>query len=64
MSSLSRLLKEEKAQTSLEYLYLTAFSVGIIAIIAILLNDVMAIQERARSKVVNYKDQVFRIVAK
>ncbi|MCD4739722.1 hypothetical protein K8R43_00865 [archaeon] len=57
------LLKEEKAQTSLEYLYLTAFAVGVVAIIAILINDVMTIQARAESKVNNYKDEVFRIIA-
>lgn len=62
MPSLSELLKEEKSQTSLEYLYLTAFAVGIVAVIAILINDVMAVQKRAESKVMNYKDEVFRII--
>lgn len=61
MPSLSDLLEEEKAQTSLEYLYLTAFAVGTVAVIALLINDVLTIQERAASKVSNYKDEVFRI---
>ncbi len=62
MPSLSDLLREEKSQTSLEYLYLTEFAVGIVAIVAVLINDVMAIQKRAESKVMNYRDEVFRIV--
>lgn len=62
LDSLSKLLPEEKSQSSLEYLYLTAFAVGIVAIVAILLNDVLAIQERAKNKVIAYKKEVFRII--
>lgn len=64
MSSLSELSREEKSQTSLEYLYLTGFAVGIVAIVAVLVNDVMAIQQRAESKVMNYKDEIFRITTR
>ena len=59
---LSRLSVEQRSQSSLEYLYLTAFAVGIVAIVAILLNDVLAIQERAKNKIIAYKSEVFRMI--
>ena len=46
----------------MEYLYLTAFAVGIVAIIALLMNDIIAIQQRSRSKIQAYRDLLFRII--
>ncbi|MCD6414078.1 MAG: hypothetical protein J7L23_00425 [Candidatus Diapherotrites archaeon] len=62
MPSMLELVSEEKSQSSLEYLYLTAFAVGIVAVVAILLNDILSIQERAKNKVIAYKEDVFRMI--
>jgi nitrogen regulatory protein PII-like uncharacterized protein len=61
MNDWKSLSSEEKAQTSLEYLYLTAFTVGIVTIVALLINDVIAIQDRAKNKVASYRTEIFRI---
>ena len=53
-----RLPREERAQSSLEYLYLTAFVVGLAAITAILVTDVMAIQGQAKDRVAGIRDKI------
>ncbi|MFC2174663.1 hypothetical protein ACFLQ2_02225 [archaeon] len=53
-----RLLREERAQTSLEYLYLTAFVIGLAAVTAVLVTDVMHIQEQARDRVADVRDKL------
>ncbi|MCK4327975.1 MAG: hypothetical protein KAW41_05950 [Candidatus Diapherotrites archaeon] len=53
-----RLLREERAQTSLEYLYLTAFVIGLAAITAVLVTDVMNIQAQARDRVADIRDRL------
>ena len=53
-----RLLREERAQTSLEYLYLTAFVIGLAAITAILVTDVMSIQGQAQERVAEARDKL------
>ena len=46
----------EKSQASLEYLYLTAFVIGLVAVTAILLQDILRIQEQAKEKIMEYRD--------
>jgi len=53
-----RLLREERAQTSLEYLYLTAFVIGLAAVTAILVTDVMSIQGQAQERVAEARDKL------
>ena len=53
-----RLLREQKAQTSLEYLYLTAFVIGLAAITAILVTDVLHIQTQATDRVASIRDKL------
>ena len=53
-----RLLKEQKAQTSLEYLYLTAFVIGLAAVTALLVTDVLHIQNQAKDRVALARDSL------
>jgi len=48
----------DKAQVSLEYLYLTAFVIGLAAISAILLQDILKIQGQARDEISVYRDDL------
>ncbi len=59
-----RLLREEKAQTSLEYLYLTAFVIGLAAITAFLVTDVLAIQNQAKDRVGNIRAELIGKITK
>jgi len=52
------LASEEKGQTSLEYLYLTAFVIGLAAVTALLVTDVLQVQEQAREKLIEYRNRV------
>ncbi len=49
---------DDRGQTSLEYLYLLAFVVGLAAVVALLVNDVLAIQQRAEGKIEYYRDHI------
>jgi hypothetical protein len=53
-----RLLREQRAQVSLEYLYLTAFAVGLAAVTAILVTDVLHIQDQARDRVADVRNRL------
>jgi len=53
-----KLPHEQKAQTSLEYLYLTAFVIGLAAITATLVTDVLHIQEQAKGRVAEIRDRL------
>ncbi len=49
---------DDRGQTSLEYLYLLAFVVGLAAVVALLVNDVLAIQQRAKGKIEMYRNHI------
>lgn len=51
---------DEKSQTSLEYLYLTSFVIGLAAITALLVQDIIAIQEQAKEKITDYRERLLR----
>jgi len=53
-----RLPRGQKAQTSLEYLYLTAFVIGLAAITAMLVTDVLHIQDQAKGRVAEIRDKL------
>ncbi|MBN3037241.1 MAG: hypothetical protein JW834_02235 [Candidatus Diapherotrites archaeon] len=54
----------ERAQASLEYLYLTAFVIGLAAVTALLVQDILAIQNQAKNKICTYRAFVLsKIVA-
>ena len=53
-----KLPREQKAQTSLEYLYLTAFVIGLAAITAMLVTDVLHIENQAKSRVSDIRDRL------
>ena len=55
---LSTIMLGDKAQVSLEYLYLTAFVIGLAAIAAILLQDILRIQGQARDDIAVYRDDL------
>ena len=55
---IKELLKEQKSQATVEYLYLTAFVIAIAAIAALLLQDIMTIQDQTRRKIDQYRDEV------
>jgi multisubunit Na+/H+ antiporter MnhC subunit len=59
-----RLASDERGQTSLEYLYLTAFVIGLAAVTALLVTDVLQVQEQAKQKLVDYRDRVLNKVLK
>jgi multisubunit Na+/H+ antiporter MnhC subunit len=59
-----RLASDERGQTSLEYLYLTAFVIGLAAVTALLVTDVLQVQEQAKDKLVDYRDRVLNKVLK
>ncbi len=49
---------DDRGQTSLEYLYLLAFVVGLAAAVALLVNDLLAIQSRAKTKLDYYRAHI------
>ncbi len=49
---------DDSGQSSLEYMYLLAFVVGLAAVVALVVNDVLAIQQRAQSKITYYRNHV------
>ena len=49
---------DDRGQTSLEYLYLLAFVVGLAAAVALLVNDLLAIQSRAKTKLEYYREHI------
>ncbi len=53
-----RLPRGQRAQTSLEYLYLTAFVIGLAAITAMLVTDVLHIQEQAKARVAEIRGRL------
>lgn len=53
-----RLPREQTAQTSLEYLYLTAFVIGLAAVTATLVTDVLHIQQQAKDRVAEIRDRL------
>ena len=52
------LLEERRSQTSLEYLYLTSFVIGLAAITALLVQDILAIQKQAQGRIEGYRERV------
>ncbi len=52
------LAADDRGQTSLEYLYLTAFVIGLAAVTALLVTDVLQVQEQAREKLIYYRDRL------
>ncbi len=52
------LASDERGQTSLEYLYLTAFVIGLAAVTALLVTDVLQVQDQAREKLVDYRNRL------
>ena len=55
---IKKFLKEEKAQASLEYLYLTAFVVALAAVAALLLQSILEVQEEVRAILQDYRDKI------
>lgn len=55
-----RLLERERSQTSLEYLYLTAFVIGLAAVIAMLIQNMVTIKDTARDKIEVYRDDIIK----
>ena len=49
---------DDRGQTSLEYLYLLAFVVGLAAVVALMINDVLAIQQRAQGKITYFRNHI------
>jgi hypothetical protein len=54
----TRIFADEKAQAALEYLYLTAFVIGLAAITALLVQDVLVVQNQAKAKIVNIREAI------
>ncbi|MCD6522738.1 MAG: hypothetical protein J7K68_03235 [Candidatus Diapherotrites archaeon] len=52
------MLEERRSQTSLEYLYLTAFVIGLAAITALLVQDVLSIQQQTKARIETYRNRV------
>lgn len=59
-----RLFREQRAQTSLEYLYLTAFVIGLAAVTALLVNDVLSVQSQARNRIEVIRDKLINKLTK
>jgi len=59
-----RLLRERRAQTSLEYLYLTAFVVGLAAVTALLVTDVLHVQRQATDRVEEVRSKLITKLVK
>ncbi len=53
-----KILEQEKSQASLEYLYLTAFVIGLAAVVAILIQNMLTIKDQAQNKIINYRKQI------
>ncbi len=49
---------DDRGQASLEYMYLLAFVVGLAAVVALMVNDVLAIQQRAQGKIDYYRQHI------
>ena len=49
---------DDHGQASLEYLYLLAFVVGLAMVAALMINDILAIQTRAKNKITMYRNHI------
>lgn len=54
----------QRAQASLEYLYLTAFVIGLAAVTALLVTDVLRIQGQAKDRVADVRDRLLAKLTK
>ena len=50
--------KDTRSQTSLEYLYLTSFVIGLAAITALLVQDILVVQDQAKAKIEEYRNRI------